>query len=412
LNTYFARQPILNSQLHLYGYELLFRPTPQAQTSGALPVRDGDRATASVLEAFSSRGIDKVTGGKKAFINFTQGLLVDNIALHYPKEFLVVEVLEDIDPTPKVMEALLRLKGEGYTIALDDYVYTSQRNRLLDLADIIKIEVGDAAVAIRNLEKITANVNLEKCLLLAEKVETQQVFEQTRALGCQLFQGYFFARPALVTQPTVSPLHISLLQLVREVGRADIDFKNVADILKRDVALSYKILRLVNSSYFGRANKIESIQQAVVMLGTSELKKWMSFVALTNICEDKPNELVLMSLTRANFCEAVAGAIRRGGDADAFFLAGMFSMLDAMMDVKMEMAVEGIVMPALTQEALLRPDNIGRDAINLMIGLEQGNWDDVGAIAGKLGLAVDRVSEMYYDALYKGNALAGEIREI
>lgn len=409
MNTYFARQPILDKNQLLHGYELLFRPDPKAETSGDIPIRDGDSATASVLNAVSQRGLSSVTGGKRAFVNFTGRLLLEGIPTLYPKEYLTVEVLESVKTTEALIDAILDLRQRGYTIALDDYIIKKDNEKLLDLADIIKVEVNEDERSIQNIRKVAAKINRRKSILLAEKVETKEMFEVSKALGCSLFQGYFFARPVTELEYTVSSLRINHLRLIREVSHPHVDFGAIADIIKQDTGLSYKILRLVNSAYFGLRNEVKSIHQAVVYLGTTELKKWVSFVTLTGICMDKPSELILMSLVRAHFCEMVAEAIGSKKSMDAFFLTGMFSLLPSMIDVDMKTALSGITVPAITRTALLRGGNKARYAVDLIAALERGDWDSVAPLCEDIGLDAARVPDFYYDSLQWGNAFTSDL---
>ncbi|HBR01306.1 MAG TPA: hypothetical protein DD738_01685, partial [Ruminiclostridium sp.] len=190
MNAYFARQPILDEDLNLFGYELLFRPNPQTNTSGKNIVVDGNSATSSVLNAIEWGGIEKVTGGTHAFVNFTEQLLLAGLPTLYPNQHLVVEVLETVRINPQVLEAIRQLKEKGYIIALDDYEYRANDQYLLSLCDIVKVEVDGSAKSFQNLQRVVQAVNLQQCRVLAEKVETQQDFEESKALGCTLFQGY------------------------------------------------------------------------------------------------------------------------------------------------------------------------------------------------------------------------------
>lgn len=409
MEAYFARQPILDVDLQLHGYELLFRPNPTAETSGDSVRLDGDRATASVLDAVSAHGIDKVTSGRRAYVNFTERLLLDKVATLYPKEYLTVEVLEDIPPTPEVVEALTNLKQLGYTIALDDYVYKPGDEPLLALADIIKIEVDKEWESFNNLKDLVYRVDLKKTLLLAERVETQEVFERFRRLGCSLFQGYFFAKPKLVVEQMVSPLRINHLRLMREAANRDINFVAVSNIVKQDVGLSYKILKLVNSAYFGRPNEVKNIHQAVVILGSDELKKWISFVTMTTMCADKPSELSRLSLTRGHMCEQIAIALKKERHSEAFFLGGLFSLLDSMMDLRMEDAIKDVSLPKITRDALMGEDNMVGRCLEMVQALEQGDWEKVTEKSLQLELPFEQVSELYFDTLTWVGTLADEL---
>ena len=255
MDAYFARQPILDQEQSVFGYELLFRPNSDATHSGDLPVLDGDQATAAVLETVNWRGIERATGGRPAFVNFTENLLLNDFMLMYPNTCLVVEVLEFVRESPALLSAMTCLKENGYTIALDDFVLRHDNVRLLRMCDIVKVEVSIGGPALDNLRRVLDAVNGTDCKVLAEKVETREEFELARSLGCALFQGYFFAKPATVLERIVAPKNVNLLQLVSAVNRPEIDFDEITSIIRRDVGLSYKTLQLVNSAHYAPAPK-------------------------------------------------------------------------------------------------------------------------------------------------------------
>ena len=399
MNAYFARQPILDENLNLFGYELLFRPNPQTITSGKNIVVDGDSATSSVLNAIEWGGIKKVTGGTHAFVNFTEQLLLAGFPTLYPNQHLVVEVLETVRINPQVLEAIRRLKEKGYIIALDDYEYRPNDQYLLSLCDIVKVEVDGSAKSFQNLRRVVQAVNLQQCRVLAEKVETQQDFEESKALGCTLFQGYFFAKPKLVTEKTINPLKINQMRLLQEIAKPGVDFQILANVIKHDVALSAKTLRLVNSAYYGLSHEIKSIGQALTLLGTSELQRWLTYSSLTGLCDNKPSELIILSMTRARFCESVGTAIKGYDNADAYFLTGLFSLLDTLTDCDLAQCLERMQIPKLTKIALLESGNHGRYILDLIIAIETGNWKNVTRLFQALGLKEVLAYRFYLEAI-------------
>lgn len=399
MDIYFARQPILDKNLRVFGYELLFRPGPDAQGAGNLRDIDGDYATSVVLAAASVGGLENVTGGTYAFVNFTENLLLEGIATLHPPNYLAIEVLEEIRVNERVLDAVRELREKGYLIALDDYVYQAGDEPFLELSDIIKVEVDGSAESYENLQTVIAKVDSDRCQILAEKVETQEIFDKSAKMGCTLFQGYFFAKPKTMMRKTVSSLKINRLRLMQEVIRPDIDKEAVADIIKSDVSLTYKILRLVNSAYFGIRNKISNINHAVVFLGSDELKKWVTYVTLTELNEDKASEIIIMSVVRGYFCETVAKMTHMEQDADAYFLIGLFSLLDTIVEAPLEECLKTITIPPLTREVLLEKDHSGREPLDLIIALENGNWDEVGRISKELGLDERNISTIYLDSI-------------
>lgn len=399
MDLYFARQPILDHNLKVFGYELLFRSNPHKASAEELPQADGDYATSVVLEAVSTNGIETITGGAYAFVNFTRNLLLDGVATLYPQKYLVVEVLENIKLDEGILEAVRALREKGYLIALDDYVYRPGDEPLLKMSDIVKLEVDGSDAAYKNLQTVAKKVNPKRCRLLAEKVETEEVFHKAAALGCTLFQGYFFAKPKTLSQKTVSPLKINQLRLVQEVMKTETDYEIVADIIKNDVGLSYKILKLANSAYFGVRRKISSVRHAVVFLGANELKKWATYISLAEMNGNNSAELIEMSMIRAYFCESAAKSLGREKDTDAYFLAGLFSLLDTIVESPLDVCLKTIAVPPETHTALLEKDNPGRHILDLIIAIENGKWEDVSRLSERLGLSESEVSTAYMHAI-------------
>lgn len=400
MNSYFARQPILDEHLELFGYELLFRPDPQANTSGQNIILDGDNATSSVLNAVDWTGIANATGGTQAFINFTEQLLLSGVPTLYPKEHLVVEVLETVRMNPQILRAIQDLKEKGYTIALDDYEYRSNDQHLFSLCDIIKVEMDGSAKAYENLQRVVDALPPGQCRILAEKVETQQDFEESKALGCTLFQGYFFAKPKVVEEKTITPLKMNQMRLLRELtSPGGVEFSKLANIIKYDVALSAKTLRLVNSAHYALPHEVKSISQALTLLGIDELYKWLNYTFLAGLSADKPSELIVLSMTRAHFCEQVAKKIKGPHMADAYFLAGMFSLLDTMTNCNLQDCLKQMQIPQVTKAALLESGNDGRLALDLIIAIENGNWKNTSRLCQALGLTDGMALQFYINAM-------------
>ena len=399
MDLYFARQPILDIQMKVYGYELLFRPGPQAKKSFEGTIFDGDSASRNVLNAVSWGGFENITNGTYAFINFTESLLLNETASLFSKEFLIIEVLESVKPTKDVLDAIQRLKRAGYKIALDDYLLDHGTESLLSYADIVKIDIDGTPESYENLTHVKQRVNLSRCKLLAEKVETYEVFHKTKELGCTLFQGYFFAKPTLQTETVINPTKLTKIRLMNEFMKPMIDFMDLADIIKKDVSLTVKTLRLVNSAYFGRKNEIKSISQAIILLGEKELKRWLIFSVLQSFIDDKPSELTTMSLIRGFFCERIIVEMGQDNINDPFFFIGLLSLLDVLTNMSMEDCLSNILLPAETKEALLEHRGPGWDVLKLVSYLERGLWQEASELCDGIGLDIEHVAKIYLSSI-------------
>ena len=338
-----ARQPIYTASKQLYGYELLFRGDFSA------PNFSGDAATSTVLlNALAELDLAQVTGGHKAFVNSTRALLDHTPPA--PPDQLVVEVLEDIIPDESVIQAVRRLKAAGFTIALDDFVPETTTHPLMSLADIIKLEVP--AIAPAQLSKVCRTLVASGKQILAEKVETHDVFNTCRDAGCTLFQGYFLSKPELIHGQRLAENRTAVLQLVAAVNNPNATVPEIISTIKQDPSLSYKLLRLVNSAAFRRSSEIESIHMAVMLVGIGRIKAWATLLALSDL-DDKPVALRQISLQRARFCELLAPHLEPGAE-EIYFTVGLFSCLDAYFDQPMDVLLTRLPLDPRIREALER----------------------------------------------------------
>lgn len=333
-NVFVARQPIFRRNLSRYGYELLFRANA---TAASAQIRDGDSATSEVImNTFTVFGLRDLVGDSPAFINLTRRFIVESGPLPLPIEQTVIEVLEDVKVDDVLIEAIGRWRSEGYTIALDDFSYSGNKEPLLQLAHIIKLEVTtlmspDAPELLRFLRGFDVRI-------LAEKIEDHEQLRHCRELGCDYYQGNFLSRPvvASATRNTNEPSAVT--KLLARIHDPATDLLDLERIISRDQFLSHKLLRYINSTYYRRIFEIPSLRQAVMMLGIRELRRWASIVALSLI-DEKPEELRNMLLVRARMCELIAEKVTPD-IAEFSFMAGLFSGLDALLDRPLEEILE------------------------------------------------------------------------
>jgi c-di-GMP-related signal transduction protein len=294
--TFMARQPIFDRRKNIYGYELLFRHGLENFFDETL---DKDYASSKVLlDSFLVFDLNDLTRGKRAFLNFTERVLLSEVANSFPKNTIIIELLENIEPTPEIVAACAKLKSKGYLLALDDFQYHPRFKPLIQLADIIKVDF-----LITRGEKERQDIikkSGDRVIYLAEKVETLEEYNQAREMGYTYFQGYYFSRPVIVAGKEIPSHKLNLVQILKEIHQPEMDFIQLGNIIQRDVSLSYKLLRFINSAAFGIPNEIHSIRHALNLLGINEFKKWIPLVLLSQMGSDKPNELMINSLIRAN----------------------------------------------------------------------------------------------------------------
>jgi EAL and modified HD-GYP domain-containing signal transduction protein len=401
MEIFVARQPIFDRKEKVFAYELLFRQGVQNYYESM----NGDQATIDVIaNSFLTIGMETLTRGKRAFINFTTNLIKDQTAYLLPTDLVVIEILENIEPDQDVILACQKLKKAGYLLALDDFVFKEKFKPLIDLVDIIKIDF----IITRGNERanIVKTLSSHNIMFLAEKVETREEFDQALQAGYSLFQGYFFSKPFVVIGKNIPSFKLNSLRLLQEIHNVDSNFDKMEVIIKGDVSLSYNLLKFINSAFFGLKMKIISIKQALVLLGLSEVRKWASLVALQTVGKDKPSELIISALVRAAFGEALARKTKLRQEASNIFFMGMFSLMDAFLDRPLAEVLEELPLTQEIKQALLGENNRFSPIYNLVLAYEKAEWIHIMECVQQLDLDESEISGLYLQALTMANQLA------
>lgn len=398
MDVFIARQPILNEHRRLFAYELLYRGM---DNEGEWC---GERATASLLSAtFLTEGIEVISGSKPCFINFTEELLLQNVPATFPSNKVIVEVLENTAPTPEILKVCQDLRAAGYTIALDDFVYDQSLEPLVALADIIKIDFRILSEA--EILKTQRRLARFPVKLLAEKVETYEEFYLAARLGFKYFQGYFFSRPETFRIQELEALKTSLIALLAEVSKKSTTLDRLEHIIGRDVSLSYKLLKYINSSYFYRITTIESVRHAIVYLGEKEIRRFLLLVIISEIATDKPGELIRLAVSRGRFCELLARESGYRTMAEEIFLLGLFSLLDAMLDMPMLTVINQLPLTSMMKSALLDRTGPLAPFLQAIAAIEQGDVEACIGALDELGVDTGCVRQLYLDAITFTEAL-------
>jgi EAL and modified HD-GYP domain-containing signal transduction protein len=393
---FIARQPVFDATRDVVGYELLFRNGLANCFSGI----DGNEATRQVLlNTFVLFGISRLTGGKPAFINFTRDYLFNDLIRLFPPSSVVVELLEDIPPDREVLAACRWLKESGYALALDDVSDLSRYGDLLDLVDIVKIDFRAASPEKR--KGMAKELMGYPIRLLGEKVETYEEFRVAVDEGFALFQGYFFAKPEVVRRREIPGNRVQHLRLIRELSKSQSDVDAIERIIKQDLSLSYRLLKYINSPLFGLRSEIRSVRHALTLLGERDVRRWATLAVLSSAATEKPPELLETGLMRARFCETLSTVVNGGvrQAAEEMFLVGLFSVLDALLDVSLEEAVREAGVPARVKAALLGVPSPWRSLLELALAYEQGHWEEVARILDSLGVDLAAVAKVFVDSV-------------
>lgn len=403
MDAFVAKQPIFDDKQQLVAYELLFRKGSEAAFCGI----DGDVATSEVIcRSFFSMGMDSITGGKRAFINFTDNLLLKEIPLLLPKEQVVVEILETVQPSRPILEACKKIKDAGYTLALDDFVFEPRYRPLLALVDIVKVDFQ--LTKGRERQTVMKRVNRPNIKFLAEKVETRQEFEEALRYGYSYFQGYFFSKPVLVKSHDIPSSRFQQLQVLQQINHPEIDFDSLQALVRQDVALTYQLLKLINSSVFGLKEQIRSVKHALVLLGKRELVKWMSLMLLRGMGDESKRELLLASMIRARFAELLAPKLRLEKQASELFMMGMLSLVDVFMERPLDDIMTELPLSQDVKRTLLGQTTVFSSIYELICSYEKAHWEDVFLLTAKMRIPPSQAASMYQQAVewseivYKG----------
>lgn len=391
---YIARQPIFDRQQKVYAYELLFR-------SGLANYFDGsnqDKAASSVIaDSTILFGFDTLTSGRRAFLNMTKDTLM-NYAHLLPKNHSVLEVLETVKPDDEVVHTVKKLKGQGFMIALDDFVYTDEWQPLVNLADIIKIDF--LATTQEERQAMVTRLKAQDKMLLAEKVETQEEYQQAFDMGFDFFQGFFFEKPVILTKRGMAGSKLTNLQILQQINKPGIDYREIEEIIKKDLTLSYKLMHYINSAFFGLQTEIRSIKHALVLMGEREIRKWATLLALSTMSDDKPLELMKTAATRARMCELIAKKTGQSEKSADYFLMGLFSIIDAIMDRNLAEILKDIPLARDIKNALMRiARNPFRMALEITLSYERGVFKEIPRWAARLNLPEKDIPEIYMEAV-------------
>jgi c-di-GMP-related signal transduction protein len=354
-----ARQPIFDKDLGVFAYELLFK--------GA----DGTADSADLVGTFGSMGLQDLVGNRPASVKVSESFLHDALSLQLPADRLIIEVKD------APADQISALKQHGYVIALDDFEFRPELGPLVELAHIIRLDVHKLGQ--QGLWYQMGQIQGRGKRLVATCVETHEELEFCKSLGFDYYQGHFLCQPKTVTKQTVPTNRLAKLSLLAELNNPDADFDGLEKIIGRDVGLSYRFLRYINSAFFSLPHQVGSIRQALVLLGIAAVKKWATLLAMADI-DDKPNELVVTALVRAKMCE-LAAASRPAREREEYFTTGMFSVVDALLDSPMDVVLASLPLSDEIKDALhhhLGPKGV---VLKAVLHYERARFEDLKALA-------------------------------
>lgn len=403
---FIGRQPILNRQQEIIGYELLFRAAGDHQ---AALYNDQAQASASVIaSALSDFGLQNILGDKYGFLNITASMLSSEVLELLPVEQSVLELLENIELDDTARLRCTNLKSLGFRIALDDHIYHPDHAAFYNMVDIVKVDTLTTDPA--KLPEIAASLRSYPVQLLAERVETIEMFEQCREYGFELFQGYFFERPAIISHKRIDASGIGMLKLLQQLHE-DADINAIEKIFREDPGLTFQLLKLVNSVMTGTRDKIKSLRHAIMLLGIIQLRRWMQLSLFAGKEESGLNSPLLeMAAVRGRLMELLVlqqSAGQRNAElAESAFLTGILSLLDALYETTMERVVEGLNLSEDLAVALLHHEGRLGQLLLLAKKLERSEFAAVQELLASLSISLDQLLEAQLDAFSWRSSIA------
>lgn len=388
MDIFIARQGIYDESGKTIAYELLYRNSMENSYDSQV---EDEVSTYKVIENISSFGLDILTNKKRAFVNFSEALIKKDIATLLPMENVVIEVLETVSPSQEIIDKLLFLKDLGYCIALDDVTYFEQILKFVGAIEIVKIDFLLSTKEDRkNIAYVCNKYNID---MLAEKVETADELREAKELGCVFFQGYYYSKPSIFLGKDIAVKNTSIFMLLIELIKDEYDIDKVEYIIKTDVALTYKFLKFINSSYFNFVQEIKSIKQAIMLIGREELRKWLSILSvaeMSSVNDGYANSIII----RAKFCEEIAKTIHCGNETSAF-MVGLFSNIHLMIEKDINYVVNELPLNYEIKNALLGEQNVLRDILDLAFAYENMNGSKITEMRKKMGISEGLLWRLY-----------------
>lgn len=402
MEVFIGRQPIFNLHEQIVAYELLYR----SKNVNAFPMVDSDAATIDVLvNSFLSIGIEEVTKGKPSFVNFTENLLMSPLNEYLNPSQVVIEILEDVPLTPQLVERVIELKSYGFKIALDDFVLDNEvqvYDELFAYIDFIKVDFLLSPLLERMEIENKVKENFPHIKLLAEKVETRNHFEVAKHSGYELFQGYFFEQPQIITATDIPANTIQYFCIIALLKEEEPNVQLLADNIERDISLTYKLLQMVNNSEMRSKSKVRSIKQAILLLGVSNLRKWIYLLAMREIDVNADNDLfkevMCTSLFRAKVCEKLAKLSYKKNFSE-YFLVGMFSLIDTLLQRPLMVILQQLPFSEDITETILGNQTEMTPYLEFSIALGKLDWSTLENLAPQLNIDLTKVDLLYHEAM-------------
>lgn len=397
MDVFVARQPIFNSRQQLYGYELLYRKSSEHNFYEGT---DENRTTVEVIaNSFLVIGFNELIDNTRGFINFTEELLLQDVPALLPAGKVVLEILETVNMSEQIVEACKRLKARGYVLALDDFEFhldDPHTRTLVEMADIIKVVLPlNMTPEIRRFFQKYKN----RIQFLAEKVETEADFKNAQATGFRLFQGYYFSKPIMMNGREIDTFKSNTSLILQEIQKPEPDLRRIAEIFEQDTGLSYKLLKLANSAYFSAGKPVRNIRQALAQIGLEELSGWVYVLFLRSLQTTENAELLKLSVIRGKLTSLLCSAQDQHALASDGLFAGLFSVIDALLEDDMENVLANLPITQNVRDTLLGRETPLSPYVRIVRALEDARFDELAPLLSAIGMDADTCMPLYMQAL-------------
>ena len=388
-NRFLARQPILTNKRQMFAYEILSRYSPENYCRP----KPGSALSVNAMDELFLMGIRTMTDGLPAFVNCSREFFLQDYLTLMPRDLVVGEILETVAPDEEVLGACKRMKDLGYRLALDDYCDLPVMHPLLEFADFVKIDV--LLTNLPDQKRVVEHCRRMHIPTIAEKVETNAQFQSCLELGYDYFQGYFFYRPQVIGRRSVPANKTIYLQLLQAANAPTFNLHEISLIFKRDVSLSYRLLRYLNSAAFAFRSEIHSIPHALSLLGEHAMRKWISLVSVAALGDEVADSLLRLPLLRAMFCESIGVKVGMMREANDLFLLGLLSVMDALLNVPMAVVLQDIKVDEEIAKALQGRDSRYRPTFEVVLDYESGTWGQLAESCQRVGLHENFLPDLY-----------------
>ena len=402
--TYLARQPIVDDEHRLFAYELLFR---KSLASVSAQITSQLQAGVEVISNTLCLGPDWLLQGKLAFINLDEATLMSDFVCLLPSHHVVYEILETVPVTPVLIARIQELKQLGYRFALDDFVALEEYRPLLPMVDFVKLDVLEQQP--EKTVEIIAHIQRDfSGQFIAEKVETREMFELCRSCGIQYFQGYYFARPENLTNKAIQPGQVAVLDLMNKVRLCE-DLSEIEEPLRRNAALTIRLLRYANSAAAGLQQKVHTVRQALAQIGLMTLYRWLALLLITANPTPTNALLARTAVTRGRLCELLGQSRLNRQAQDDLFMTGLFSLAEPLMGIPLAYLLERLPMPEPIVQALVHQTGPYASFLKLAVASERGDFEQISRYAEDIASSPEEVNLAQLHSLAWAEELTSEV---